>query len=81
MPNPTAVTSFNLLPPVLRRTIHDAYDDAMETLEARHGCDKWLMYETIRMTVARHIVEQAKHGECDVERLRESALAVVHVES
>ncbi|MEQ1865524.1 MAG: hypothetical protein ABL996_12860 [Micropepsaceae bacterium] len=78
MPNPTAVTSFNLLPPTLRRTIHTAYDDAMETLEARQGCDKWLAYETIRMTVARHIVEQARHGECDVQRLRESALNVVH---
>jgi hypothetical protein len=53
----------------------------METLETRQGCDKWLTYETIRMTVSRHIVEQARHGECDVQRLRESALAIVHFES
>jgi hypothetical protein len=53
----------------------------METLEARQGCDKWLTYETIRMTVSRHIVEQARHGECDVHRLRDSALTVVHFDS
>ena len=81
MPNPHSVTSFNLLPPVLRRMIHDAYDDAMETLEARRGCDRWLTYETIRVTVARHIVEQAKHGECDADRLRVSALTAVHFTS
>ena len=81
MPYPAAVTSFNQLPPTLRRTIHNAYEDAMETLEARHGRDKWLTYETIRMTVSRHIVEQARHGECDVQRLRENALAVVYFES
>lgn len=81
MPNPLAVTSFNLLPPVLRRTIHDAYDDAMEALDARRGSDNWLSYDTIRMTVARHIVEEARHGEHDVERLSRSALTVVHFES
>ena len=81
MPNASAVTSFNLMPPLLRRTIHDAYDDVMDALEARHGRDNWVTYETIRVTVARHIVEQAKHGECDVERLRQSALAFVHLDA
>lgn len=81
MPNPCAVTSFNLLPPALRRTIHDAYDEAIEALNARQGSDNWLSYETIRMTVARHIVEEARHGEHDVERLSKSALTVVYIES
>jgi hypothetical protein len=81
MPNPSAVTSFNLLPPALRRTIHDAYNEAMEVLEARQGSNNWLSYETIRMAVARHIVEEARHGEHDVERLSRSALTVVHFES
>lgn len=80
MPSSTAVTSFNLLPPHFRRAIHDAYDDTMETLETRYGCGRWLTYESVRMTVARHIVDQAKHGECDVERLRESALTAIHLE-
>jgi hypothetical protein len=78
MPNNAAVTSFNLLPPVLRRTVHDAYDDAMQTLDAREGCDKWLSYRDMRVTIARHIVGQARQGECDVERLRASALRAVH---
>ena len=81
MPNPHFVTSFNPLPPLLRRTIHNAYDDAMEALEARQGCDRWLTFENIRVTVARHIVEQAKHGECDVDRLRVGALTAVHFSS
>lgn len=81
MPNPHAVTSFNLLPPVLRRAIHDAYDDAMEALEARQGCDRWLTYETIRVTVAHHIVENAKHGESNVDRLCVGALTAVHFTS
>jgi hypothetical protein len=33
------------------------------------------------VTVARHIVEQAKHGECDVDRLRVGALTAVHFSS
>jgi hypothetical protein len=78
MASATSVTSFNLLPPVLRRTIHEAYDDAMETLGTRQGCNQWLTYESMSMTVARHIVEKAKQGESDVERLRISALTAVH---
>lgn len=81
MANATSVTSFNLLPPVLRRTIHEAYDDAMEVLGTRQGCNQWLTYQTMSMTVARHIVEQAKQGECDVERLRVSALSAVYLNS
>jgi hypothetical protein len=78
MPISVAVTSFNLLPPVLRRTVHDAYDNAMKTLDAREGCDKWLSYKDMRMSIARHIVRQARQGEFDAERLRASALRAVH---
>lgn len=80
MSNPVAITSFNLLPPMLRRTIHSAYDDAMEALDARQGSNHWPSYEAIRMTVVRHIVEQARHGEHDAGRLSRSALTVVHLE-
>ena len=81
MPSPSGVTAFNLLPPALRRTIHDAYDDTMEILEARRGTHRWPSYNTIRMTVARHIVERATHGECNAQRLRDSALTAVHLDS
>ena len=81
MPNTAAVTSYNLLPPVFRRAIHEAYDDAMVALGTRQGDDRWLTFERMSMTVARHIVEQAKHGECDVDRLRVSALTAVHFSS
>ncbi|MDZ4739316.1 MAG: hypothetical protein SGJ03_05355 [Alphaproteobacteria bacterium] len=81
MPNTSSVTSFNMLPPALLRTIHDAYDDAVEAVAARQGNDHWVMKDWILKTIARHIVEQAKHGECDVVRLRASALTAVHFDS
>ena len=81
MPNTSSVTSFNMLPPALLRTIHDAYDDAVEAVAARQGNDRWVMKDWILKTIARHIVEQAKHGECDVVRLRASALTAVQFDS
>lgn len=78
MPNTSSVTSFNKLPPALLRTIHDAYDDAVEAVTARQGNDRWVVKDWMLTTMARHIVEQARHGECDVVRLRASALTAVH---
>jgi hypothetical protein len=73
-----SVTSFNLLSPVFRRAIHEAYDDVMYTLELEGRHVDFLSTRKISATVAHHIVEQAQHGECNVERLRNSVLSAMH---
>ena len=71
-PSPTA---FNTLPPTLVRIIHEAFDDAVGMLDRTYASDK------VRAAISHHIVELARHGECDVIRLRDSALKVVHFHS
>jgi predicted aminopeptidase len=63
------------------RAIHTAYDDALAVVQERQGCDRWLMQDWIHKTLARHIVEQARQGECDVVRLRLNALNAIHLDS
>ncbi len=81
MPIQSSVTSFNKLPPALLGIIHDAYDGAVDAVAMRQGNDRWVSQDWILKTMARHIVEQARHGECDVVQLRVSALTAVHFES
>jgi hypothetical protein len=75
MPQISSITCFNALPPTLVRTIHEAFDDAVVVLERNwaRGSD------SDRAVLARHIVDLAKHGECDASRLRDGALAAIHL--
>jgi hypothetical protein len=72
MPYSPSITSFNALPPALIRSIHVAFDDAIGAIESNSRVPM-----DARAAVARRIVELAKHGECDVVRLREVGLAAV----
>ena len=67
-------TSFNALPPALVRIIHEAFDDAVEMLNPSY------VSNDVRAAISHHIVELARHGECDAKQLRDSALRVVHID-
>lgn len=67
----TDITSFNVLQPNVVRTIREAFDDALKEIETRHGAD---IPKDIQVKLARRLVELARHGECDFQRLRAAAL-------
>lgn len=69
----TNITSFNVLQPKVVRTIREAFDEAVKELEARRG----ELPREAQARLARRIVELAKHGECDPQRLRAAALTAV----
>jgi len=65
------ITSFNVLQPRLVRTIREAFDDVVEEIRKRRGAD---VPEDTQAKVARRLVDLARHGECDLHRLRSAAL-------
>jgi hypothetical protein len=71
---PADITSFNVLEPRVVRTIREAFDDAVSEIERRRGASAPLP-EATRAQLARRLVELAKHGECDFQRLRSAAIA------
>ena len=73
---PTHITSFNALQPRVVRTIREAFDDAVKELEQRRGFD---VPEDARAKLARRLVDLARHGECDFQRLRTAALTSMPV--
>jgi hypothetical protein len=79
MPYSSSITCFNALPPALVRTIHEAFDDAVRVLDRSRPTSRGPDSE--RAKLARQIVELAKHGECDAIRLRDAALAAIHLRS
>jgi hypothetical protein len=70
----TNITSFNVLQPSVVRTIREAFDDAMQEIEKRRGFG---VPEDARAKLARRLVELARHGECDFQRLRSAALTAL----
>ncbi len=68
------ITNFNHLQPAVVRTIREAFDDAVREAERKRP-----LTEGLRAQLARRIVELAKHGECDVARLRTEALSAIQL--
>lgn len=68
----TDITSHNALPTSVVRTIREAFDDAVQEIEKRRGAG---VPEDTRAKLARRLVDLAKHGECDFQRLRMAALS------
>ena len=73
---PANITSFNVLEPRVVRTIREAFDDAVSEIERRRGAAAPLPEDT-RAKLARRLVDLAKHGECDFQRLRSAALTAL----
>ncbi|MEQ1755539.1 MAG: hypothetical protein ABL973_15560 [Micropepsaceae bacterium] len=71
MHNPS-ITSFNPLQPVVIRTIREVFDVAVNELEMRQGHAS--LPTAARSKLARRIVDLARHGERDFDRLRTAAL-------
>ena len=71
MHNPS-ITSFNPLQPVVIRTIREVFDVAVNELEMRQGHAS--LPRDTRSKLARRIVDLARHGERDFDRLRTAAL-------
>ena len=70
------ITAYNALEPIVVRNIREAFDDAVKELETRRGFDA---PREARAKLAREIVGLARHGECDVNRLRMAALSTFPV--
>ena len=65
------ITSYNVLEPRVVRTIREAFDDVVQEIQKRRGAD---VPADTQAKVARNLVELARHGECDFQRLRTAAL-------
>ncbi len=72
-----SITAYNCLQPSMVRTIREVFDDAVCEIERRRGENAPPLPEKVRAEVARKIVELAKHGECDAERLRLAGINAV----
>ncbi len=72
-----AITSYNVLPPVILRTIREAFETTVGELEERHGPHAVTDYT--RAALARQMVRLARNGECDAIRLQAQALTYVHL--
>jgi hypothetical protein len=70
------ITSFNTLQPAVVRTIREAFDEAVKELEQRRASS---LPEDARAKLARRLVDLAKHGECNFDKLRKAALSVIPV--
>lgn len=78
MHNPE-ITTFNPLQPIVVRTIREAFDDVVQELEQRRGELAPPLPKDTRAKLARHLVELARHGERDFDRLRTAALNTLPV--
>lgn len=70
----TDITSFNVLEPRVVRTIREAFDDVVQEIQKRRGID---VPEDTRAKLARQLVELARRGECDRQRLSNAALTTL----
>ena len=68
------ITTFNTLKPTMVRAIREVFDDAVRELEMQRGSGAPPLSEKARADLARKLVELARHGECDANRLREAAI-------
>lgn len=66
------ITSFNCLEPRVVRTIREAFDDCVRELEKRRGAG---VSDDVRAKLAKRLVDLARHGECDFQKLRSAALS------
>lgn len=76
--NNDQITTFNTLKPTMVRAIREVFDDAVSEIERRRGTSAPPLPDNVRAEVAKRLVDLARHGECDTERLRRAALESVN---
>jgi len=79
MPDQTSITAHNALQPAVVRKIREAFDDAVKTVEDLRGPGAPPPSDDTRAKLAKAIVGMARHGVCDVKRLRDEALSALHL--
>lgn len=72
MHNPS-ITTFNPLQPRAIRIIREVFDETTQEYEILHAPSAIRLPDDKRAQIARKLVELARHGELDVERLRSAA--------
>jgi len=70
------ITTFNTLKPTMVRAIREVFDDAVRELESRRGSSAPPLSDRARAELARKLVDLARHGECNTERLRQAAITL-----
>lgn len=68
------ITTYNTLKPTMVRAIREVFDDAVRELETRRGCQAPPLPDKVRAELAKRLVDLARHGECDADRLRRAAV-------
>ncbi len=74
MSDQICITAHNALEPWVIRTIREAFEDAMRTVQEQRGPDAPPPSDSIRAKLAKQIVALARTGECSANRLRDRAL-------
>jgi hypothetical protein len=69
------ITIFNPLQPAVLRTMREAFDDAVRHIEQTNGSLSCLSEDALSK-LSRRIVDRARQGESDFNRLRSAALGI-----
>ena len=81
MPDQHRITAYNVLEPRVIRTIREAFDDAVRTVQEYRGPDAPPPSDGLRAKLAKQIVVMARTGECSANRLRDGALSALRIGS
>ena len=79
MPSQPSITAYNVLQPNVVRNIREAFDDAVSAIETYRGPGAPPPSDAMRAKLAKMIVGMARHGVCDVKRMRDDALTALNL--
>jgi hypothetical protein len=73
--NNNQITTYNKLDPQVVRTIREAFDGAIVEIERRRGIQAPPLGEDSQAKLAQCLVNLARQGECNGDRLRMAAMS------
>lgn len=79
MSDQNRITAFNVLEPRVIRSIREAFDDALKTMQQNRGPDAPPPCDGVRAKLAKQIVVMARTGECSADSLRDRALSALQL--